>query len=33
LGGLRFFAKKGDEQGYRMVREIIQGKLAAFDRR
>jgi hygromycin-B 4-O-kinase len=30
LGGLRFFAKSGNEQGYQMVREIIQQKLVAF---
>ncbi len=28
LIGLRFFAKSGNEQGYQMVREIIQQKLA-----
>ena len=30
LGGLRFFAKSGNEQGYQLVRDIIQRKLAAF---
>ncbi len=30
LDGLRFFAKSGNQQGYQMVREIIQRKLAAF---
>lgn len=30
LGGLRFFAKSGNEKGYQMVREIIQRKLATF---
>jgi hygromycin-B 4-O-kinase len=30
LGGLRFFAANGNEQGYWMTREIIQHKLAAF---
>ncbi len=30
LIGLRFFAKGGNEEAYRMVREIIQRKLAAF---
>jgi hygromycin-B 4-O-kinase len=31
LDGLRFFAKSGNEQGYQMVRTIIQQKLAVFD--
>ena len=30
LGGLRFYAKNGNEKGYQRVREIIQGKLAAL---
>jgi hygromycin-B 4-O-kinase len=30
LSGLRFFAKGGNEKAYRMVREIIQRKLAIF---
>ncbi len=32
LIGLRFYAKSGNEQGYQNIREIIQRKLAAFDR-
>jgi hygromycin-B 4-O-kinase len=31
LDGLRFFAKSDNEQGYQMMRNIIQQKLAAFD--
>lgn len=30
LGGLRFYAKSGNEKGYQMVHDIIQRKLAAF---
>lgn len=30
LGGLRFYAKSGNETGYQMVQDIIQRKLAAF---
>jgi hygromycin-B 4-O-kinase len=30
LGGLRFFAKSGNEKGYQLAREIIQRKLATF---
>lgn len=29
LGGLRFYAKSGNEQGYQIAREIIQRKIAA----
>jgi hypothetical protein len=32
LGGLRFFAAKGDEQAYQMTRAIILQKLGAFAR-
>jgi hygromycin-B 4-O-kinase len=30
LGGLRFYAKSGNEKGYQMAHDIIQRKLAAF---
>jgi hygromycin-B 4-O-kinase len=32
LGGLRFYAQSGNEQGYRVAYQIIQGKLAEFGR-